>query len=109
MKIGILLTTEEDRKKQIGIVEFAPTGMLVFQVIQKGLHVFELKAVERCFKENGLDGPLYVKYDNFLKQQHEIPQNILEEEANYYTEVLNRVEPPVTIGEQKIIAEVVRY
>jgi hypothetical protein len=45
----------------------------------------------------------------FLKQQHEIPQNILEKEASYYAEVLKHVEPPVTIGEQKIMAEVVRY
>jgi len=81
--------------------------MLIYHMIQKELHVFALKAVERCFKENGLDVPLYVKYDNLLKQQHEIPIAILEKEANYYAEVLNRVEPPVTVGERKIKAVVV--
>ncbi len=109
LKIGILLTAEDDGKKQIGIVEFDPTGMLAFNVIQKGLHVFALKPVESCLKENGLEVPLYVKYASLLKQRHEIPQAILEKEANYYAEVLNRVEPLITIGEQKIMAAVVRY
>jgi hypothetical protein len=110
LKVGILLTTtEEAGKKQVGIIEFDPTGVLVFHMIQKGLHVFALKPVERLLEENGLEMPLYVKYDNLLKQQHEISQAILEKEASYHADILNRIEPPVTVGDQKIIAEVVRY
>lgn len=108
LKVGILLTTE-DGKKQIGIIEFSPTGMLIFHVIGEGLHVFALKPVEKCLKENGLEMPLYVKYANLLKQQRELPPDIIEKEAVYYTEVLNRLEPPVTIREQKIKAVVMRY
>jgi hypothetical protein len=56
-------------------------------------------------KENGLNEPLYVKHAEILKEQKEIPAATLEQEANFYAEVVNRQEPPLMIAERPVKAD----
>jgi hypothetical protein len=106
--IGLLLS-EKHSGKQIGMIEFTPSGVLVFHVIQQGLHVFALKPIERILMENGLQEPLYVKYADLLKRQSELPSDILEQEASFYAEVLNQLEPPPQVRGKTIQAAMVHF
>ena len=107
-KIGILLV-EKGTGKQIAVVEFSPTGMLCFSLIQKGMHVFVLKGIERELQNKGLKQPLYKKYTDLLRQKGRLPQAILRAEATFYAEALNRSRRKVTVGTHVVEATMVVY
>jgi hypothetical protein len=106
-KIGILFSDQNNRDK-IGIIEFPPSGMLIFQIFE-GLHVFALKPLEKLLNEHFLKIPLYMKYADLLKEKPSLPMNILEQEAIVIADALNGLGQPLTVGKHIVKAEVVRY
>jgi hypothetical protein len=96
-KLGILLT-DIASGELIGAIEFTSSGMLITQSAKKELHVFALKSIIRRLEESVLKQPLYIKYENLLKERSELPMDILEQEARICADELNRLTPALTVG-----------
>lgn len=92
MKIGLMLT-EETGGKELGLIEFDPSGMLLLHGFQGGVHVNALKAVVSLLEKNVLQEPLYKKYAEILKQQGSLSVDILLKEAESSAEVINNLVP----------------
>jgi hypothetical protein len=108
VRMAILLTTVASQE-QVAVIELDPSGMLVFRVIRKGLHVFALKPLERLLRQHVFPEPLYVKHAQVLREQSRLPLAILEQEARACADVLNRLEQPLSMAGQPVKAEVVQY
>ncbi len=107
-QIGILLR-EEKSGKEIGLIEFAPSGILALDYYQERA-VFALKPIERLLIENGLgEEPLYVKYAEVSEREPELPPRILKQEASFYAEDLNGLEPPCKVRGKTVRASVAQY
>lgn len=107
-QIGILLS-EAKSGKEVGFIEFTPSGVLALHYFQ-GRDVFALKPIERLLIENGLGKePLYVKYAELLEREPELPPRILKQEASYYADFLNQVEPPGMVRGKTVKATVANY
>jgi hypothetical protein len=107
-KIGVLLR-DQTSGEPIGIIEFNPSGMMISHIIQKGLHVFALKSVQRFLNEQVVTVPLYTKHEHLLKDKTSLPVDILEQEASLCADALNRSEQPLTVGKHTVKAETVHY
>ncbi len=106
--IGILLR-EEKGGKEIGLIEFTPSGTLALHYYLEQ-DVFALKPIERLLIENGLgEEPLYVKYAEVLKCESELPPKILKQEASFYADLLNGLEPPCKVRGKTVRARVAHY
>ena len=105
--IGILLT-DRSNDDQVAMIEFTPVGLLRFQTIAEGVHVFALKPIEGILSENGLKVPLYKKHASLLRRG-KLPLEILEREAEFYADVLNHQQPPLSIGGKTIKATMVQF
>lgn len=102
-----VLLTDRATEQQVGLIVFAPSGMLVFRMIKKGLHVFALKPIERFLKQHGLDQPLYVKYADQMDAKQELPPEILLQESPACADAINRADPPRSVGGHTLAARVV--
>ena len=103
--IAILLT-EYTSGKQIGLIKFDPSGILVYQMIVGGLHPYALKPLQRFLSEE-LKQPLYEKYAAFLQQNAKLTLQILEEEANTCAGLIASRESGFHVGSFVVTAQVV--
>ena len=101
-KLGVLLKSKESGE-QIGVLEFDPSGMLMCQMIKKGLHVFALRSVTKLLEEKGFK-PLYKKYEAQKDNAGNLPEDILRVEAEACAKIINEAE--MTIGGIPVIASV---
>lgn len=96
-KLGILLT-DAGNGEHIGFIEFDTSGVLVYQIIKAGLHVFAFKPIDKLLVEEWMKEPLYVKHADLRDENKTLPIEILEEEAISCEEFLNSLEKPLTLG-----------
>jgi hypothetical protein len=108
MKIGLLLT-EIGSGRDLGLIEFDSSGILILRAFKDGVHVNALHAVIRLLEKNGLDEPIYKKYGDILKEKQWLPVEILEKEAAFYADVLNKMFPPPCLDGRNYRASTVRY
>jgi hypothetical protein len=93
-KIGVLLKSKESGE-QIGVLEFDLSGMLMCQMIKKGLHVFALRSVIHILNEKD-PLPIYRKYADQKDEEGHIPREILRKEAASYAKILNEAEMEIS-------------
>src|SRR5215207_1682293 len=103
---GVLLS-DVTNGAQIGFIRFASSGMLVYQVIKAGLHVFAFKPIDRLLNEQWIQEPLYKKHAGFLDENKKLPNDILEQEATSCANFLNALEGPLMLGGNAVEAQVV--
>jgi len=103
---GVLLSDVTNGTK-IGFIRFASSGMLVYQVIKAGLHVFAFKPIDRLLNEQWRQEPLYKKHASFLDENKKLPEEILKQEANSCADFLNALERPLMLGGNIVEAQVV--
>jgi hypothetical protein len=96
-----------DSGKRIGVIEILPQGVLIYRVISKDLFPSALRPIEFFLKKNGLEIPLYLKYEKLLKQHGELPGEVIFEEAMIIAEIINRGN--LRIGEKVVEARFVNY
>jgi hypothetical protein len=104
--IGVLLVDITDGAP-IGFIKFDPSGMLVYQVIKTGLHVFAFKPINKLLSEQWLKEPLYKKHAERLARETRLPDDILKQEAAACADFLNSFESPITLGAQSVKAQAV--
>jgi hypothetical protein len=95
--IGVLLFEVKSRVP-VGFIKFDPRGILVYQIALEGMHVFAFKACVAPAVENWSEDPLYIKYQGMLKENPELPDSIIEQEANDCAEFLNNHKTPLHLG-----------
>src|SRR6266516_1550761 len=78
--IGVLFL-DKASGTQIGFIKFDSSGMLVYQMIKTGMHVFAFKPIDVLLNQWTKE-PLYKKHAKFLKENSKLPDKILEQEAN---------------------------
>jgi hypothetical protein len=105
-EVGVLLV-DATSGEQIGFIKFDASGMLVYQVIKAGLHVFAFKPINRLLSEQWIKEPLYKKHASLLDADKKLPEEVLEQEANSCAEFLNSLESPLMLGGSTVRAEVV--
>lgn len=106
-ELGILLTDNET-EDQIGLIKFDPSGMLVYQIIKTGLHVYAFKPINKLLSEQWLKEPLYIKHAKLMDENKKLPDEILEEEAKACADFLNSLEESPALGGHVVKAQVVR-
>lgn len=106
-EIGVLLL-DKATGSQIGFIQFSSSGMLVYQMIKK-LHVFALKPLDALLAERWLTEPLPRKHAKLLDENLELPDEVLEQEANSCANFLNSLESPLKLGNCSIRAQVIRH
>jgi hypothetical protein len=103
------LLSEETSGKEVGLIEFTPSGFLALHYYQ-GPDVFALKPIERLLIEHGLgEEPLYVKYAQVLNQEPELPPTILKKEATFYSDFVNGLVPRCKVRGKTVRASVAHY
>ena len=105
-EIGILLSDKADGA-QIGFIKFDASGMLVYQVIKAGLHVYAFKPINRLLTEKWIKEPLYKKHAHLLDENKKLPGEVLEQEAKSCADFLNTLESPLQLGGSIVEARVV--
>ena len=86
-KLGVLLKSK-DNGEQIGVLEFAPDGMLICSIIKKGLHIFAIRSVTDLLEEKDPQ-PLYKKYEAHKDEKGNLPRDILRSEAEACAKMIN--------------------
>ena len=107
-KIGVLLTDVTDGK-QVVLVEFDGSGMLVMNNLQADIVWQAMRSLERHVVEGVGNEPLYQKYADLLKQTPTLPDDILEKEAAAYAEAVNRADPPCRVNQYSVKAQVMHF
>jgi hypothetical protein len=100
-EIGVLFIDES--KSQIGFIKFDSSGMLIYQMIKKGMHVFAFKSLEPIMTQ-AIKEPLYKKYAELLKVNSKLPDKILEQEVKSCADFLNAMEGPLKLGSYTVRA-----
>ena len=90
----------------VGLIRFDSSGVLVYQNIQTGLHVFAFKPINKLLSEQWLQEPLYKKYADSLDENKMLPERILVKEAHSCADFLNALESPLTLGSTVVKARV---
>ncbi len=108
MRIGILLV-DTVTQAQVGLIEFSPSGMMVYKIIATGLHPFAMKSVDRFLSQNGMAEPLYRKYADRFDENKALPASILEEEAGRYADLIKAATPALSVGAYQVTAESVHF
>lgn len=106
LEISVLLLDTASRAA-VGLIKFDTSGVLVYQSIQTGLHVFAFKPINELLSEEWLKEPLYKKHASLLDENQKLPEEILELEANSCADFLNTLESPVMLGDSSVEAQVV--
>lgn len=104
--IGVLFI-DKASAAQIGFIKFESSGMLVYQTIKAGIHVFAFKSIELLIKQ-WIKEPLHAKYSKLLEENQKLPDKILEQEANSCANFLNSLESPLKLGGYTVKAIVVQ-
>ena len=92
---------------QIGLINFDPSGMLIYRKIKKELHLYALKGINQLLESQWETQPLYVKHAKSLDKKKNLPEEILVSEAHSCADFLNSMENPPTIGSYEVKAQVV--
>jgi hypothetical protein len=103
--IGVLFI-DKASGTQIGFIKFDSSGMLVYQMIKTGMHVFAFKTIDVLMNEWTKE-PLYKKHAKLLKENSKLPDKILEQEANSCADFLNSLESPLNLGSYAVKAQMV--
>ena len=103
--IGVLFI-DKASGAQIGFIKFDSSGMLVYQMIKTGMHVFAFKPIDVLMNQWTKE-PLYKKHAELLKENSKLPDKILEQEANSCANFLNSVESPLKLGSYTVEAQMV--
>lgn len=103
--IGVLFT-DKASGAQIGFIKFDSSGMLVYQMIKTGMHVFAFKPIDVLMNQWTKE-PLYKKHAKLLKENSKLPDKILEQEANSCANFLNSLESPLNLGSYAVEAQMV--
>ena len=106
LELGILLV-DKASDAQIGFIKFDTSGMLVYQMIQAGMHVYAFKPIHKLLGEQWMKEPLYVKHAGLLDEDKKLPNEILEQEASSCADFLNSLEHPLMLGSYAVNAQVV--
>ena len=104
--IGVLLV-DIDSGAQIGFIKFNPSGVLGYQMIKAGLHVFAFKPIDHLLEAQWNKQPLYEKHAQRLDENSKLPDEILVQEATSCADFLNSLESPLTLGKYTVKAQVV--
>ena len=91
----------------VGLIKFDYSGVLVYQIIKTGLHIFAFKPINKLLSEQWLKEPLYKKYADALDENEMLPERILVEEANSCADFLNSLKNPLMFGGRTVRARVV--
>jgi hypothetical protein len=105
-EIGVLLL-DPVSAAQIGFIQFDPSGMLIYRVIQPGLNVNALRPIHQKLAEEWIKEPLYEKHASLLDENKKLPETTLEEEAKSCTDFLNHLDEPLRLGGTIVEAQVV--
>ena len=105
-ELGILLI-EKENNDQIGFIKFDSSGMLVYQIVKAGLHVYAFKPINKLLSEQWIKEPLYKKHASLLDENKKLPDEILEQEAKSCADFLNSLETSLTLGGNAVKAPVV--
>jgi hypothetical protein len=107
-EIGVLLV-DNATAAQIGLIKFDPSGVLVYQTIKTGLHVYAFKPINKLLSEEWMKEPLYIKHAKLLAETPKLPNDILEQEADSCAEFLNSLANPPTLGGNNVKAHKVHF
>jgi hypothetical protein len=107
-EIGVLLL-DNDTAAQIGLIKFDPSGVLVYQTIKTGLHVYAFKPINKLLSEEWLKEPLYIKHAELLAENPKLPNDVLEQEADSCAEFLNSLANQPTLGDHIVKAHRVHF
>jgi len=105
-EIGVLLL-DKDSGAQIGFIKFGSSGILVYQIIRSGMHIFAFKPIDNLLNEQWNKQPLYKKHASSLSENNKLPDEILEQEANHCANFLNSLESPLMLGAYHVKAQAV--
>lgn len=105
-EIGVLFL-DKASGAQIGFIKFHSSGILVYQIIRSGMHIFAFKPMDRLLNEQWIKEPLYKKYAKLLNENSKLPDEILEQEANHCADFLNSLESPLLLGTYHVKAQAV--
>lgn len=103
--IGVILI-DKTSEVQIGIIKFDSSGVLGYQMIQSGIHVFAFKSIDRLIDQWAKE-PLYKKHAKSLGRNSKLPDKILEQEANSCADFLNSLASPLKLGSYAVRAQMV--
>ncbi len=104
-EIGVLFI-DTASGAQIGFIKFDSSGMLVYQMIKTGMHVFAFKPIDLLMNQ-WIKEPLYKKHAKLLKENSKLPDEIREQEANSCADFLNSLESPLKLGGYSVKAQMV--
>ena len=102
-----VLLLDKANRSPIGLIKFDSSGVLVYQSLRTGLHVFAFQPINKILSEDWLTEPLYKKYADSLDENHRLPERILAEEANSCADFLNSLDNPLMFGGRTVKARVV--
>lgn len=105
-EISVLLLDKASRTA-VGLIKFDSSGVLVYQSIRTGLHIFAFNPLNKILSEQWLKEPLYQKYADSLDENNMLPERILVEEANSCADFLNSLGSPLMFGGRTVKARVV--
>jgi len=103
--IGVLFV-DKASGAQIGFIKFDSSGMLVYQMIKIGMHVFAFKPIDLLMNQ-WIKEPLYKKHAKLLEKNSKLPDEILEQEANGCADFLNSLDRPLNLGGHAVKAQMV--
>jgi hypothetical protein len=104
-EINVLLL-DKSSSAAVGLIKFDSSGVLVYQAINAGLHVFAFKPIHKLLSEQWLQEPLYQKYADWLDENKMLPDRILVAEAQSCADFLNALEGPLTLDSTVVKAKV---
>jgi|ABSR01.1.fsa_nt_gi hypothetical protein len=104
-EIGVLFI-DKASGSQIGFIKFDSSGVLVYQMIKPGMHVFAFKPIDHLLNQ-WIKEPLYKKHAKLLEENSKLPDEILEQEANSCADFLNSLESPLSLGGHSVKAQMV--
>jgi len=106
MNISVLLLDKTSEAK-IGFIKFDSSGVLVYQVIETGLHVFAFKPIDRLLNGQWIQEPLYKTHAGVLDENRELPHGVLAQSAESCVNFLNSLEGPLMLGAHNVKAQLV--
>jgi hypothetical protein len=92
--ISVLLM-DKTSGAQIGFIKFNSSGMLVYHVIETGLHVFAFKPIDRLLNGQWIQEPLYKTHVGLLDENKKLPDGVLLQSAESCANFLNSLEGPL--------------
>jgi hypothetical protein len=102
---GVLLV-DKASSAPVGLIKFDSSGVVVYQNIKRGLHVFAFQPIHKLLSEQWMKEPLYKKHASLLDDNQMLPEEVLEQEADSCAEFLNTLESPLTLGGAAVEAQV---